>query len=158
MGKHGIPAEVEKNADDAMREFFALPAEVKQRIAADRSRALKTARGYTGLRDEQLDITREGAPDLKEVLDLGLPLGNSTLTYLGPNPWPEAMPRLKTDTEPYMAGALGLGTELLSVVARAVGLPDGGFADIFDEPLVVQRLMRYPAKINVSAANPEELG
>merc|ERR1712050_500637 len=52
----------------------------------------------------------------------------------------------------------GLGTELLSVVARAVGLPDGGFADIFDEPLVVQRLMRYTAKINVSAANPEELG
>lgn len=158
VDKHGISADVAGRADDAMREFFDLPADVKQQITADKSRALKTARGYAGLREEQLDVTRDGAPDLKEVLDIGLPLGDSTLTYLGPNPWPTAVPQLQNHTETYLAAALGLGMELLSVVARSVGLPDNGFAEIFDEPLVVQRLMRYPAKVNVSTASSEGLG
>merc|ERR1712232_203013 len=78
VDRHGISADVVASADDAMREFFDLPAEVKQQIAADKSRALKTGRGYAGLRDEQLDVTHDGKPDLKEVLDLGLPLGDST--------------------------------------------------------------------------------
>merc|ERR1719230_1806155 len=74
---HGIPANVATRADDAMRDFFSLPSESKHGIGADKSRALKTGRGYVGLRDEQLDASRSGRPDLKEVLDLGLPLGDS---------------------------------------------------------------------------------
>jgi len=132
--------------------------EVKQQIAADKSRALKTGRGYAGLRDEQLDVTHDGKPDLKEVLDLGLALGDSTETYLGPNPWPTAMPQLQNATEPYLKAALSLGNELLSVVARSVGLLNNGFAEMFDEPLVVQRLMRYPARTNISAEDSGELG
>merc|ERR1712151_770612 len=42
--------------------------------------------------------------------------------------------------------------------ARSVGLPNNGFAEIFDEPLVVQRLMRYPAKNNINTTNSEGLG
>lgn len=57
-----------------------------------------------------------------------------------------------------MKAALNLGDELLSVVARSVGLPNDGFAEIFHEPLVVQRLMRYPTQNNVSAADAGELG
>merc|ERR1712178_257783 len=48
--------------------------------------------------------------------------------------------------------------ELLSVVARSVGLRNNGFAEIFDEPLVVQRLMRYPTQTNITAAKSGELG
>lgn len=155
---HGIAPDVVESADEAMRSFFALPAEAKHEIAADKTRALKTGRGYAGLRDEQLDTSHAGQPDLKEVLDLGLPLGDSTETYLGPNPWPAAMPHLQNATEPYLKAALGLGEELLAAVARGVGLPDDGFAEVFAEPLVVQRLMRYPAKQNVSSAQSGELG
>lgn len=158
VDKHGIPADVAANAEDAVREFFDLPAQVKHQIAADKSRALKTGRGYAGLHDEQLDVTHEGKPDLKEVLDLGLPLGDSTQTYLGPNPWPASMPQLRNATEPYLKAALNVGTELLSVVARSVGLPNNGFAEIFEEPLVVQRLMRYPPKTMVNATDSEGLG
>lgn len=122
-------------------------------MAADKTRALKTSRGYVGLREEQLDVTSAGRPDVKEVLDLGLPLGNSTLTYLGSNPWPAAMPSLQSATQAYLKAAYGVGNELLSVVARSVGLPDDGLSGVFDEPLVVQRLIRYPARSSVLGAN-----
>lgn len=147
---HGIPSEVMRRADVGMHEFFALPDDAKEQISADKTRALKTGRGYVGLRAEQLDVSPHGKPDLKEVLDLGLPLGDSTETYLGPNPWPEAMPQLQNATEPYLRYSLNVGKELLAVVARSVGLPEDGFGDIFGEPLVVQRLMRYPPKNDVN--------
>lgn len=155
---HGISADTVTRADDAMRAFFALPAKAKQDIAADKSRALKTSRGYAGVRDEQLDTSHVGRPDLKEVLDLGLALGDSTQTYLGSNPWPIAMPQLQNATEPYLKATLKLGMELLSAVARSVGLPDDGFAEVFDEPLVVQRLMHYPARHNISSDDSGEIG
>jgi len=68
------------------------------------------------------------------------------------------MPQLQNSTEPYLKAALGLGHELLAAVARSVGLPDDGFAEVFAEPLVVQRIMRYPDRQNVSSAHPGELG
>merc|ERR1719362_2209542 len=79
VDNHGIPADVAANAEHTMRGFFDLPPEVKHHIAADKSRALKTGRGYAGLHDEQLDVSHDGKPDLKEVLDLGLPLDRRTL-------------------------------------------------------------------------------
>merc|ERR1712113_1303612 len=101
-------------ADQAVRNFFALPTAEKQQVAADKTRALKTGRGYAGLRVEQLDVSHAGRPDLKEVLDLGLPLGNSTQTYLGQNPWPKSRPLLQNATEPYLRAGLSVGIELLS--------------------------------------------
>lgn len=155
---HGISDSVAGSADDAARSFFALPPEAKQEIMADKSRALKTGRGYVGLRAEQLDTSHAGRPDLKEVLDLGLALGDSTETYLGPNPLPTAMPHLQNATEPFLKAALSLGQELLEAVARSVGLPDNGFAKVFTEPLVVHRLMHYPARGNTNSTQLEELG
>merc|ERR1719408_1173873 len=114
-----------------MLEFFALPLEDKRTIAADKTRALKTGRGYAGLRDEQLDISHSGRPDLKEVLDLGLPLGNSTQTYLGANPWPKSMPHLQSATEPYLKAGLTVGMELLAVPSRSLGLPENSFEEVF---------------------------
>mmetsp|Transcript_158063 Transcript_158063/g.279074 ORF Transcript_158063/g.279074 Transcript_158063/m.279074 type:complete len:388 (+) Transcript_158063:67-1230(+) len=163
---HGIPTEEADSADQAMHDFFALPSAAKEEILADKKRALKTARGYAGLRDEQLDMSHSGRPDLKEVLDLGLPLGDSTQTYLGPNPWPKAMPQMQNQTEPYLRSSLSVGRELLEVVARSIGLPEKGFEEVFDEPLVVQRLMRYPPRqqlstvefVNATQDEPRELG
>jgi isopenicillin N synthase-like dioxygenase len=155
---HGIPEEISASADKAMHDFFALPAADKQAIAADKTRALKTARGYAGLRDERLDISDGGRPDLKEVLDLGLPLGNSTETYLGRNPWPSSLPHLQEATESYLKASLTVGMELLAVLSRSLGVPENSFAEVFDEPLVVQRLMHYPARSNVSDAEPAEFG
>lgn len=155
---HGIADAVVASADEAMRDFFSLPTEAKQEIVADKSRAVKTSRGYVGIREEQLDMSHVGQPDLKEVLDLGLPLGDSTETYLGPNPWPTAMPKLQRATEPYLKSALSLGEELLEAVARSVGLPDDAFSEVFAEPLVVQRLMHYPVREKINSTQPGELG
>lgn len=158
VSNHGVAADITKQAEEAMLEFFDLPHEEKQKIEADKSRALKTARGYAGFRREQLDVSNNGRPDLKEVLDLGLPLGESTETYLGPNPWPTPMPQLRNATEPYLRASLSLGLELLGVVARSLGLADESFSEVFEEPLVVQRLMRYPARDDIDDALPEDLG
>merc|ERR1740129_300299 len=43
------------------------------------------------------------------------------------------------------------------MLSRSLGLPEDSFEEIFDEPLVVQRLMCYPAKSSVSS-DPSELG
>jgi len=153
---HGISFEVTESTDDAMRKFFDLPEEDKYEVEADKSRSMKTARGYANVRDEQLDLS--GRPDLKEVLDIGLPQGESTATYLGPNPWPSAMPQMQNATEPYLRAAYGVALELLSAVALSVGLPEDGFANIFDEPLVIERLMRYPTRANVDDVDHAELG
>jgi len=159
VSNHGIPEDATSRAEDAMLDFFGLPEEEKQSIAADKSRALKTGRGYAGFRGEQLDVSEGGRPDLKEVLDLGLPLGESTETYLGPNPWPKGVPHLRNHTEPYLRAALGLGQELLGVVARSLDLADEArFLEVFEEPLVVQRLMRYPARAGIEDALPGDLG
>jgi isopenicillin N synthase-like dioxygenase len=153
---HGIQPDVVDTADAAMRTFFDLPEEQKYEVEADKSRSMKTARGYVNLRDEQLDLF--GQPDLKEVLDIGLPLGESTQTYLGSNPWPSAMPQLQNATEPYTKAVLGVGLKLLSAVALSVGLPEDGFAASFDEPLVIQRVMRYPTTVGKESADEAALG
>jgi len=95
---------------------------------------------------------------VKEVLDLGLPLGSSTETYLGPNMWPASMPHLQSATAPYLVAGLKVGMELLSVLSRSLGLPEDSFNEVFDEPLVVQRLMHYPARGNLNNTDPTELG
>lgn len=156
VSNHGIRSNVSTVADETMRQFFDLPEKDKYEVKADKSRSVKTARGYVDVRDEQLDLS--GRPDLKEVLDVGLPLGESTATYLGHNPWPSAMPQLQNASEAYMKAAYNVGLELLQAVAMSVGLAANGFDDIFDEPLVIQRLMRYPTKADVHEAGPADLG
>ena len=46
---------------------------VKRQLKADPSyfNVMKTTRGYTGVRMEQLDNSEKGKPDLKEILDIG---------------------------------------------------------------------------------------
>jgi len=57
-----------------------------------------------------------------------------------------------------LKAALQVGNDLLSVVALGVGLPEDGLNKIFDEPLVVQRLMCYPARGDISDATPDDIG
>ena len=44
---------------------------VKRQVQADRNMFMKTTRGWTDIRQEQLDTSHLGRPDLKEVLDVG---------------------------------------------------------------------------------------
>ena len=67
---HNVQEEIIQKAEEHSKRFFRMPRRVKRQITADRSRILKTARGFTGLRKEQHDITAKGRPDLKEVLDV----------------------------------------------------------------------------------------
>jgi len=68
------------------------------------------------------------------------------------------MPELRNASGAYLKGMYSVGMELLSAVALSVGLPEDGLADIFDEPLVIERIMRYPTKANLSGVDHEDLG
>ena len=50
---------------------------VKRQMQADRNMFMKTTRGWTDIRQEQLDVSSLARPDLKEVLDVGYLNGTS---------------------------------------------------------------------------------
>ena len=89
---HDVPLTTIENAYRQSTKFFQLPSRMKRQIKADRNLALKTARGYTRVRGEQLDVSPRGKPDIKEVFDIGYvdkTSGRNISHYLGNNKWPK---------------------------------------------------------------------
>ena len=89
-----------KRQKDGMNETIntTFSFRVKRQLQADPPyfNVMKTTRGYTGVRMEQLDNSEKGKPDLKEIFDIGY-LNKSSLAkiqsrnkrhYLGENKWP----------------------------------------------------------------------
>ena len=52
--------EIIKKAEQHSKNFFKMPPRVKRQLQADRFQYMKTTRGWTGLRGEQLDVSSEG--------------------------------------------------------------------------------------------------
>lgn len=82
---HDVPDGVIRRAYEQSKIFFGLPLRVKRQVKANGlKQALKTVRGHTEIRGEQLNPS--GEPDLKEVFDVGYP--DTAVHYLGENKWP----------------------------------------------------------------------
>ena len=116
---------------------------------------MKTRRGYTGVRTEQLDNSEKGKPDLKEILDIGY-LNKSSLAkiqsrnkrhYLGENKWPtDDDKNLENSIEIYAENSARIAKNVLQLLAEGLGA-NGAFDDIFNEDaLQVQRLTKYPIR------------
>ena len=89
---HDISMDIIDDAFQKNKIFFDLPMRVKRQVDANRKLALKTSRGYTPFKAEQLDVSSKGKPDLKEVFDIGYvdrSTGNNAQHYLGKNKWPK---------------------------------------------------------------------
>lgn len=154
---HEMSVERLSDAERAARDFFGLSQEEKNTLLADKSKALKTARGYAGVRGEQLDVSREGRPDLKEVLDIGLARSGGADPHLGTNQLPN-LPEFRSRVEAYGEDASLVAQRVLDLVAQGLGAP-GAFDVAFTDPLRVQRLTRYPsyAEILPHRADPAEI-
>lgn len=131
---HDIDPALQRRLHDAAREFFALPVDVKQRIAM--SSGGKAWRGYFRVGDE----LTSGKPDQKEGLYFGreLPADDPAVragTPLhGPNLFPEQPPALRAAVLDYMTALTSLGLD-------ARYFADHGTR----EPLTLFRIFNYPA-------------
>ena len=117
---------------------------------------MKTRRGYTPIRKEQLDNSKDGKPDLKEILDIGFLNKSSTNVkrnkqhYLGENKWPSNNKDLENSIQTYAENSARVAKDVLQLIAKGLGAT-GAFDDIFDEDaLQVQRLTKYPPNNDIA--------
>lgn len=138
---HGIDAGLIARAWTLTEQFFALPAEEKQRYHIPGGGG---ARGYTPFRTE----VAKGASvsDLKEFWHVGrdLPPGHPLAPTMPPNVWPERPAGFReTFTELYHAFD-AVGVQLLRAIAVDLGLPETWFDPTVDDGNSVMRLLHYP--------------
>jgi isopenicillin N synthase-like dioxygenase len=127
LSNHGIEESVTQDLVSMLPALFALPDDVKESVALDRSPHFL---GYSrfgaettaNVQDQREQFELANELDDEFSLARGLPL----YTRLqGPNQWLEsgAVPRLRAVVESYIAAVQEVALRFLEVVAEALGLP-----------------------------------
>jgi len=137
---HGIADSVIRDAFAAMREFFVLPAEIKERYNMHNA----GARGYTSF---GIETAKNSAhPDLKEFWQVGreLPDGQSRHQSMFANVWPTEVADFRTRVYGLYVALDELGNRILNALALYLGLPLGYFRDKVDAGNSILRPIHYP--------------
>lgn len=151
---HGVPDDVRESYFDAMRAFFALPIEEKERIAIGNG---DCHRGYVGFATEALEGALAGdeaqggqvAGDLKETLDTGLEHGADHPDVLvgtplhGPNQWPD-LPGFRETVETYRDAMIEAALRMERALSTALGLDPYFLESQPGETMFHLRLIHYP--------------
>ncbi|GAA0896744.1 isopenicillin N synthase family dioxygenase [Pseudonocardia zijingensis] len=135
---HGVAADLVDDLYRVTAEFFALPAEIKNRyVTANRA----ASRGYVPPKVRSLAATRErmDGGDLVELFAAGLPHVPDDPYFspehaginFRPNVWPAEIPRFRAVWETYYDAMQALAAQLMSLFATALDLP----ADFFDDKI-----------------------
>lgn len=138
---HGIDPKLIDSAWTATRQLFELPEEAKRRYY---SAELAGQRGYTPFGTE---IAKDAAHvDLKEFWHVGrdLPAGHRFRDHMPDNIWPGELPEFESIFTDMYAAFDRAGNQLLSAIARYLGLSPDWFADKVDHGNSVMRLLHYP--------------
>ena len=138
---HGIDPKLIDSAWTATRQLFELPEEAKRRYY---SAELAGQRGYTPFGTE---IAKDAAHvDLKEFWHVGrdLPAGHRFRDHMPDNIWPKELPEFESIFTDMYAAFDRAGNQLLSAIARYLGLSPDWFADKVDHGNSVMRLLHYP--------------
>ena len=138
---HGIDPKLIDTAWKATRQLFELPEETKRRYY---SAELAGQRGYTPFGTE---IAKDAAHvDLKEFWHVGrdLPAGHRFRDHMPDNIWPEELPEFESIFTDMYAAFDRAGNQLLSAIARYLGLSPDWFADKVEHGNSVMRLLHYP--------------
>ena len=141
VSDHGVPADLIAEADVRMREFFALPEEVKRRYFIEGGGG---ARGYTPFGIETAKDATEY--DLKEFWHVGrtLPEGHRFADLMPPNIWPDEVAGFHDTFERLFAAFDESGRRILSAIATYLGLAPDFFEDTVEDGNSVMRLIHYP--------------
>ena len=156
LADHGIDPVLVNDVFAASHDFFALDRAEKDRLAIANSRH---DRGYVATGTEKLD-EKSGLIDQKEAFNVGADLAPDDPRVLageafrGVNQWPAGMDAFRQTLMDYYDAARGLATGLHRAIALDLGLPEGHFAAMLDDPIAILRLLRYPPARGV----PGEIG
>ena len=138
---HGIDPKLIDTAWKATRQLFELPEEAKRRYY---SAELAGQRGYTPFGTE---IAKDAAHvDLKEFWHVGrdLPAGHRFRDHMPNNIWPTELAEFEAIFTAMYAAFDRAGNQLLSAIARYLGLSPDWFADKVEHGNSVMRLLHYP--------------
>ncbi len=142
---HGITPALIDRLQALSRQFFALPAEEKTKIAM--AHGGRAWRGYFAVGEE----LTSGLPDRKEGLYLGTelapdhPLVLARTPVHGPNLFPP-IEGFRATVLDYIDAVTGLGHRVMAAIALSLGLPDDYFARRYTaDPLILFRIFNYPA-------------
>jgi len=142
---HDIGSELVDPAYDTVRQFFALPDDVKLRYQVPGSAG---ARGYTPFRTEK--AKNEELPDLKEFWHVGRDLLPDDPSYarMRPNVWPSEVPGMRPALLALYRALDVLGARVLSTLARHLDLVDDWFDDKIDHGNSILRPLHYPPLVD----------
>ena len=138
---HGIDPKLIDSAWAMTRQLFELPEEAKRRYY---SAELAGQRGYTPFGTE---IAKDAAHvDLKEFWHVGrdLPAGHRFRDHMPDNIWPTELEEFEAIFTAMYAAFDRAGNQLLSAIARYLGLAPDWFADKVEHGNSVMRLLHYP--------------
>jgi isopenicillin N synthase-like dioxygenase len=158
MVNHGVaPALIERTFAEA-RRFHAQPMEAKLALRMnEHNNGYMTLGRYAVWTSE---VNANDQPDLNEAWfckrerDAGDPLLRSGRRFVGPNRWPEGLPRFRENVLEYLRAMDALSARVLPVCAVALDLPPTAFDAAFAESQFSFRLTHYPPL----AAAPNQFG
>ncbi len=159
---HGVPEALCQQMMAVSREFFDLPAALKQAVARPRP---EQSRGYIAVGDENLSYSRGDVStiDLKEFFAIG-PVDVSDDEYhrrpeaypsFAPNLWPAQPAELRAVWTEYYRAMEALAARLMRVFAVALALDERFFDDKTDRHISGIRANHYPEQ--VEAPRPGEI-
>lgn len=134
LRNHGVAQSLVDVVFAQSRQFFSLPAEVK-----NRARPLEkgSTRGYEGVGVQALEAGRPG--DLKEIFQCGREPARNR-----PNAWPEALPEFRRTLLEFLEAARASCDGLMKAIALSLGLPKNYFVPFHDHTDSTLRLLHYP--------------
>jgi isopenicillin N synthase-like dioxygenase len=141
VADHGLDPALIARAQQATKDFFALPEAVKRRYHVQDGAG---QRGYVPFGME----AAKGADkvDLKEFWHVGreLPEGHRYRPMMPHNLWPSETPTFREDVYALYTALDALGQELLLSIATFLDLPSDYFAKATRDGNSVLRLLHYP--------------
>ncbi|WP_310437190.1 2-oxoglutarate and iron-dependent oxygenase domain-containing protein [Streptomyces sp. 3330] len=152
---HGVDPGLRDRIREAAREFFVLPADVKQVYGAKVG-----GRGWLGPGAEANGYAEgtETPPDLKESLTFAThePFGDPVVDaeWYAPNVWPAEVPELRGLCEEYLHRMAVLEKQLLSLLGEALGLAPDFFSRHMDHPTYGFNINWYPGREVVGEPQP----
>lgn len=141
VSDHGISSDLIADADAKLREFFALPEEVKRKYFIEGGGG---ARGYTPF---GIEVAKDATEhDLKEFWHVGrsLPDGHRFSDLMPPNIWPDEVEGFHETFTALYDALEGAGMRILTAIATYLGLQPDFFDDTVEDGNSVMRLIHYP--------------
>lgn len=146
LKNHPVPPALIHKTFEHADNFFALPDAEKQKLAIASN---PHNRGWAATGTESLDET-SGLVDQKQAFNVGLDLAPNDPAVLrgdpfrGVNLWPDLV-GFRDTILTFFDATWDLGVALHTSFARDMGLEPDYFADQFDAPMAILRLLSYPA-------------